>query len=1338
MEESLTTPKETSKMDIESINMEGLQFDCKMLESSPSKVTNTFPERTTSKESFNMDIDNDFSDDLSDVEQLSEISETSSLFRDSSVDKRIEEKSYNNKLNNSNKSSPTRSISNGRRRKSSISSIDSTISTLSPTSSLVNETLDTSSSTLDIENDYYEKKNTKNLKSKPKGMKELLEVTEPESEEDKYRKNKSSNTNKKSRIYSQKIFSSESSDLSSLSHSLDNSEIDSDNDDRNDKSKNNVNNKIIKSKKKSSKLKEESLEKTSNKQNKSDIDSDSNDELDPVGMNDDDAEKALVDALNIDPPQSAYKKRIQDTPNGPTPNSRFYGTKDYYDPILNPDYVSPYTEFTRPLIDPNDIDGSDYEYGKAPSKSRNKKQKSKKKRNEESRKHKMIKSESTDDISSKRSSKSTRNDNETDNEDIKIEDKIKKSNSTTNLSTTAEALPINSDNESMDNKSNLKKSKLQKDDNTNVKKSKKVNNESDSNTEKSDEGKESESESEEEEIAEVLEIFAKSDKKDKEKDKARKQALLEFQKIQIERYNALKASFGGKSGNNENELNSNKDINSNNSSRRDSSITVSSINNSNVSGRKGSIYKVAPVLLANKSNKSSKSDYPQIIKIREANPDEKVLLGKRLVRRELINKQDLSGQTYLHKYAAAGSYADVYRLIEAGADINIRDSANWTPLHEAAHGGHLEIVELLIFVGADVNSHGQDDDTPLHDALFSQNIELIKRLLIHGAELSLLNNDNKSSWNIAESNIRKEIVKFSKLYESLKKTKDELDINGNTKLQLACKKQNFKLVHKLLLAGHPVNHKNKDGETALLLSVKNNDLKIAEDLIKFGANFNSLVPYAVRRDLIDFVKLFTKYGANLTSRYGTSKKPLDQLAPSNKMKNLLDILQENIDKGDKTIVRKPKFFQPIIIRENLIVSEDMIKEFEKDNNINISDIYSSDDDNNNENHNKLEEKVISLDKIKIIKDNNDEEKKTNNKSIKATSELSIESEFNRKSTKIVNQDKDILHKRKRIDNDSIEYDNNKIKDNDEDIKISKAIKLSDENNDKISLRPPIVPSKSNNDITDKKEMEEQNININKRDSIITTPITPNVQNIKLDDKYNSNSSSSSFGDQNYDYFNDISEREKRKIEKLKSKEEEKSIKKPIINEKEAIIVTPSKNSKSIIVELQRDQQENKLENLDKKKLSPSNKKQNKEDNIEVDVEELIDNKKEIEISNNIKTDKLKSKVKKTFNQIINEIDSKINNFQPKYTKFINEDLLSSINNELNSLSDYNYPQQSQQLQNNRVQIIIEEQDNSKNLVSYPKLISQINQNTIFDRDFNTNYKLSKDQLNNLKIGFKSI
>lgn len=80
---------------------------------------------------------------------------------------------------------------------------------------------------------------------------------------------------------------------------------------------------------------------------------------------------------------------------------------------------------------------------------------------------------------------------------------------------------------------------------------------------------------------------------------------------------------------------------------------------------------------------------------------------------------DALGGGLLHQAAKKGNLDEVRRLIEDGANVNVKDENSDTPLYIAVGQGHKEIAELLISKGADVNVVCTLGYTPLHWAVIA-------------------------------------------------------------------------------------------------------------------------------------------------------------------------------------------------------------------------------------------------------------------------------------------------------------------------------------------------------------------------------------------------------------------------------------------------------------------------------------------------------------------------------------------------------------------------------------------------------------------------------------------
>jgi ankyrin repeat protein len=103
-----------------------------------------------------------------------------------------------------------------------------------------------------------------------------------------------------------------------------------------------------------------------------------------------------------------------------------------------------------------------------------------------------------------------------------------------------------------------------------------------------------------------------------------------------------------------------------------------------------------------------------------------------------INLQDNFGRTALYSaldgYDSEGQVVEIVRrLIEQGADPNIRNISHKTPLHLASSRGFLEAARLLLSYRAKVDEKDKEDKTPFQVAASKGHDELAKLLLEHGA-----------------------------------------------------------------------------------------------------------------------------------------------------------------------------------------------------------------------------------------------------------------------------------------------------------------------------------------------------------------------------------------------------------------------------------------------------------------------------------------------------------------------------------------------------------------------------------------------------------------------------
>ena len=96
------------------------------------------------------------------------------------------------------------------------------------------------------------------------------------------------------------------------------------------------------------------------------------------------------------------------------------------------------------------------------------------------------------------------------------------------------------------------------------------------------------------------------------------------------------------------------------------------------------------------------------------------------------------------------------KLLNLGADVNVRDVAGFSPLHYCAqfHGNKttLKMAEILIKAGAKVDAQNRFGSTPLMDSTIAQRYDLVKFFTKLGADLFLKDHDGSSPFSLSQYN----------------------------------------------------------------------------------------------------------------------------------------------------------------------------------------------------------------------------------------------------------------------------------------------------------------------------------------------------------------------------------------------------------------------------------------------------------------------------------------------------------------------------------------------------------------------------------------------------------
>ena len=184
-------------------------------------------------------------------------------------------------------------------------------------------------------------------------------------------------------------------------------------------------------------------------------------------------------------------------------------------------------------------------------------------------------------------------------------------------------------------------------------------------------------------------------------------------------------------------------------------------------------------------------------------------------------------------------------FLAKGVDANQTDEEGNNALINAAAENNLAIVKILETETKEINHQNNNGQTALMWAVKGNSEEVVSYLIENGAKVGIADNDGNNLiyyWaNSAQRSRGGQVTPLSEEKLTLLKkeglTIAEAQPNGNTLLHVAVQNNDLALVKKAIAWEVPVNAKNNEGNTALLLAALNSkNPKILKYLLKQGAD----------------------------------------------------------------------------------------------------------------------------------------------------------------------------------------------------------------------------------------------------------------------------------------------------------------------------------------------------------------------------------------------------------------------------------------------------------------------------------------------------------------------
>ncbi|PNP50515.1 hypothetical protein THARTR1_08731 [Trichoderma harzianum] len=216
-------------------------------------------------------------------------------------------------------------------------------------------------------------------------------------------------------------------------------------------------------------------------------------------------------------------------------------------------------------------------------------------------------------------------------------------------------------------------------------------------------------------------------------------------------------------------------------------------------------------------------------------------LTKRLIglfkNESILDTQDASGHTPLHRAAYNGSVAFVELLVEAKANPNIQSNFGKLPIHQGSDNYNITL--LLADAGSNLDTTDQDGWTPLMQCVFWERLDVIELLLERDKNVTRLDKKGRTLLHIAvdcnDTDVLRRCLKLGSIGIDTK------DNAGRTPLHTAAaswRRSAFNIMSILLEHEAAIATMDNEGHTPLWTAIGSSDTQMCSLLMSKGAKLN--------------------------------------------------------------------------------------------------------------------------------------------------------------------------------------------------------------------------------------------------------------------------------------------------------------------------------------------------------------------------------------------------------------------------------------------------------------------------------------------------------------------